>query len=281
MRQLKHPGPVAEIRRDVVKTSLHPVEGMLHPGETFMGGVARVFSEAGLSGGFVSIKGGACNPFRYVLPAFSPDEEHAAWYSETHAPEAGGRFVAGTAIVGKRDGASFLHCHGVWDTGEGTPRMGHVLPFDSIVSEAVSVRGYGSPSALFSSIPDPETNFTLFSATGESSKGNGILLRVRPNEDVVTAIEEVCTKAGIERARIYGIGSINEPVFEDGRQVPCIATEIDIENGTIESTPSGLRACIDAAVVDTDGVIYHGRLTRGDNPVGVTFELVIIADRES
>ncbi|MCQ1807186.1 hypothetical protein NOK06_12445 [Neorhizobium galegae] len=95
------------------------------------------------------------------------------------------------------------------------------------------------------------------------------------------AIEDVCREHGIESARIYGIGSINEPVFEDGRRVVCLATEIAIENGLLENTPDGLRASIDAAVVDTDGVIYHGRLAHGDNPVGVTFELVIIENRES
>ncbi|MEQ1404560.1 DUF296 domain-containing protein [Neorhizobium sp. Rsf11] len=159
--------------------------------------------------------------------------------------------------------------------------MGHVLPFDSVVSRPIPVRGYGSATATFDSVSDPETNFTLFSAKGESGAGNGILLRVRPNEDVGMAIEEVCREHGIESAHIYGIGSINEPVFEDGHRVACIATEIAIENGSLENTADGLRASVDAAVVDTEGVIYHGRLARGDNPVGVTFELVIIEKRGS
>lgn len=280
MRQIRHPGPVVEVRREVVRTVLKPVEGELQPGETFMDGIARVFAEAGCHCGYVTIEGGACDPFRYVLPALSPDEEHAAWYSETHAPEAGGRFVAATAMVGERDGAPFLHCHGIWDTGEGKPRMGHVLPFDSVVSRPIWVKGHGSAVAAFSSIPDPETNFTLFSAKGDSLSGNGVLLRVRPNEDIVTAIEDACAEAGIESGSIHGIGSIYEPIFEDGRRVNCLATEIDIENGVLERTAEGLRARLDVAIVDTDGVIYRGRLARGDNPVGVTFELVIIGNRE-
>ncbi|WP_245571324.1 PCC domain-containing protein [Neorhizobium alkalisoli] len=156
--------------------------------------------------------------------------------------------------------------------------MGHVLPFDSVVSEPITVKGYGSATATFDSIPDPETNFTLFSAKGESDSGSGILLRIRPNEDVAAAIEDVCRRHGIESGRIFGIGSINEPVFEDGRRVACLATEIAIENAALEQTAEGLRATLDASVVDTDGVIYHGRLARGDNPVGVTFELVIVGN---
>ncbi|MBW6424077.1 AMP-binding protein [Rhizobium sp. XQZ8] len=276
MRQLVHPGAIVPVRHEAVRTELKPVDGVLQKGEVFLAGMARVFAEAGCRGGFVNIEGGACDPFRYVLPAFSPDNDHAAWYSATFAPDAGGRFQAATAIFGERDGAPFLHCHGIWDTGEGALRMGHVLPFDSIVSEPIRVSGYGSKTATFDSIPDPETNFTLFSAKGESEPGNGILLRIRPNEDVAAVIEAVCGDLGIQHARIFGIGSINEPVFEDGRRVVCLATEIVIENGVVEKTADGLRATLDAAVVDTDGAIYHGRLVRGDNPVGVTFELVIV-----
>ncbi|WP_245505150.1 MULTISPECIES: DUF296 domain-containing protein [unclassified Neorhizobium] len=105
-----------------------------------------------------------------------------------------------------------------------------------------------------------------------------MLLRVRPNEDIATVIEDVCHQHGIESGRIFGIGSINEPVFEDGRRVACLATEIAVETGLLEQTAEGPRATLDAAVVDTDGVIYQGRLARGDNPVGVTFELVIVGN---
>lgn len=276
-RQIVHPGPVAEVRREVAPTQLVPIAGVLKPGETFIAGVARVFSEAGCHGGFLTVEGGACDPFRYVLPAFSPDQEHAAWYSDTFAPAAGGRFIKATAIVGERDGAPFLHCHGIWDTGEGIPRMGHVLPLDSIVSEPIKVRGYGSTDATFVSIPDPETNFTLFSVMGEGRSGSGVLLRIRPNEDVCTAVEETCSEHGIETAQVYGIGSIFEPSFEDGRRIPCLATEIAIENGRVEQVAGGPKATIDTAVVDVEGKTYHGRLKRGDNPVGVTFELVIVA----
>ncbi len=278
LRQLKHPGPVAPIRYEAVRTELTPVEGELRPGEVFLAGVARVFAEAGCKGGFVNIQGGTCDPFRYVLPAFSPDKDHAAWYSATFAPAAGGRFEKATAIFGERDRAPFLHCHGIWDTGEGRLRMGHVLPFDSVVSEPIAVKGWGSATATFVSIPDPETNFTLFSAKGEGNSGSGILLRIRPNEDVATVIEDVSRRYGIGSGRVFGIGSINEPVFEDGRRVTCLATEIAIENAVLEQTAEGLRARLDAAVVDIDGVIYHGLLARGDNPVGVTFELVIVGN---
>lgn len=272
---LAHPGPRHPVRREVVQTPLTPVGGQLQPGETVMAGVARIFAEAGCRAGVVTLDGGTCAPFHYVLPALSHDHEHAAWYSSTLAPEAGARFVAATATFGERDGAVFLHCHGLWDVGEGRPRMGHVLPFDSIVVEPVTVRGHGSLSAIWQSVLDIETNFTLFSAQGDGCRGDGVYLRLRPDEDVCTAVEQTCVEFGIEKARIHGLGSIYMPVFEDGRQVRCIATEVAIQEGVVVAGPHGVRALVDAAVVDVDGEVYTGRLKKGQNPVGVTFELLV------
>jgi acyl-CoA synthetase (AMP-forming)/AMP-acid ligase II/predicted DNA-binding protein with PD1-like motif len=272
---LAHPGPRNPHRREVVETPLLPIAGQLQPGETFMAGVARVFSEAGCRAGVLCVDGGSCAPFHYVLPALSHDREHAAWYSAAFVPEAGARFISATATFGERDGAAFLHCHGIWDVGAAQPRMGHVLPFDSIVADPVPVRGHGSASPVWQSVLDIETNFTLFSAQGEGCRGNGVCLRLRPDEDVCTAIEQVCAELGIENARIYGLGSIYMPIFDDGRQVRCVATEVVIEEGLLQAGQHGVRALINSAVVDVDGEVYRGRLEKGQNPVGVTFELLV------
>jgi fatty-acyl-CoA synthase len=279
-RHIKHPGPIAPDRWQAAPARLLPIAGTLRPGETFLDGLTRIMAEAGCGGGVLNVEGGACDPFRYVLPGLSPDAEHAAWYSETFAPEQGGRFQSGTVIVGERDGAPFVHCHGIWDTGEKALRMGHVLPSESVVSEAVTVSGYGAADATFASVFDPETNFTLFSATGESRDGNGLLLRIRPNEDVASVIEAACARHGIDRARVFGIGSIFRPMLADGTRIDCIATEIVIEGGTVVPAGEVLEASIDAAIVDIDGAISRGRLVRGENPVGVTFELVVVRQEE-
>ncbi|WP_368669565.1 DUF296 domain-containing protein [Agrobacterium sp. a22-2] len=243
-----------------------------------MAAVARMFAEAGCVGGVLSLQGGSCSPYRYVLPALASDKDHAAWYSDTFAPKNGASIIKATAIVGRRDGAPFLHCHGLWDTGEDGVRMGHMLPFDCVIEQPIAVTGFGSTTALFEGLPDPETNFTLFSVQGDPVEGGGLFLRVRPNEDICTTIETACRHHAIKEARIFGIGSIYEPVFENGSRIPCIATEIEIESGLVETTGNGPRATLDVAVVDVDGAIFHGRLKHGDNPVGVTFELLIVGN---
>ncbi|KQT54525.1 hypothetical protein ASG43_02725 [Aureimonas sp. Leaf454] len=282
LRRLAHPGPEAVTRIEAVETDLVAVEGHLPAGTSVMEAVAAFFSERGLAGGVLRLSGGACDPYRYVLPALSTDGEHAAWYSATIAPAGGARLIEGTAIVGRRDGVPFLHCHGTWEA-DGTVRMGHMLPLDSVLTEPVAVSGHASRTALFDATPDAETAFTLFSPLGLTAAApsrpvdrRGLFLRLRPHEDVAGAIAAACRRHGVGAAEIHGIGSINEVVFEDGRRVSCLATEIAIEHGVVASGPDGPVATLDVAVVDIDGAIHRGRLRPGDNPVGVTFELVLV-----
>ena len=118
-----HPGPRAAERLRAVRARLAPVSGVLRAGETVMAGVARVFAEAGCRGGMVFLDDVSCAPLRYVLPALSSDGVHAAWYSGTHALE-NALILRATASVGTRDGAAFLHCHGLWQAGRAPVAMG-------------------------------------------------------------------------------------------------------------------------------------------------------------
>jgi predicted DNA-binding protein with PD1-like motif len=273
--RLAHPGPRDPDRRQAVPATLVPLAGTLAAGRPVMAEVARLFSEAGCDGGILHLDGLVCDPFRYVLPAYATDAAHAAWYSATHAPA--GRVTVGpsTTAVGWRDGAAFLHCHGQWSGAFGTA-MGHLLPLESIIAEETAVRGIGATDAWFDAVPDLETNFTLFrpagDADGRDGKGeNGLLARLRPDEDVCEALVKLCADARFARARVHGLGSIVEPRFADGRHVPCAATEVRIDAAAVAD---GI-ATLDVSLVDVDGGIHAGRLAPGLNPVGVTFELLL------
>ncbi len=268
--RLAHPGPRDADRRQAIGATLVPLAGRLSAGRTVMAEVARLFSEADCAGGILHLDGLVCEPFRYVLPAYATDAAHAAWYSATHAPAGPVTIDASTATVGWRDGAAFLHCHGRWSGGFGTA-MGHVLPFETIIAADTDVRGIGSPDTWFDAVPDLETNFTLFTPAGESDGTGGLLARLRPDEDVCTALVALCADNRIHRARVHGLGSIADPRFADGRHVPCRATEVRIDAATVEAG----TATVDVSLVDVDGAIHSGRLAPGLNPVGVTFELLI------
>lgn len=265
-----HPGPKAAERAVAVRTSLHPVTGLLRRGESVMQAVGDLFASHGCKGGVLYFDGVPCDPIRFVLPAPATDGLHAAWYSATHAPEGPWVMTSGTASVGWRDGAPFLHCHGLWQPEDGPGTMGHLLPHETRLAADVRVHGLGSRDAWFEGLPDPETAFTLFTPAG-GGPGGALVARILPGEDVVTAIETLAAAHGIVAARLHGVGSIDHVTFAEGHRMECLATELRFSDAWLR----GGQAEIDIEVVDIDANIMRGRLTRGANPVGVTLELII------
>ncbi|WP_323034566.1 PCC domain-containing protein [Pararhodobacter sp.] len=273
---IRHPGPAATDRIQILRTGLVPLEGTLKVGEDLTSGLHRIFADAGCRGGVAMLKGGACAPFQFVGPSFPTDDTHAAWYSETRIPEAGARIVGATAIIGWRDGEAFVHCHGHWQTQDHLPSMGHVLTSECRVAEPIAISGFGSPTAWFESLPDAETNFTLYTPAGsahaDESLGAGMLLRIRPHQDLCHAIETACREQGITQARIFGLGSVISPDFEDAPRITCPITEIVLEQGVLVDG----MAHIHMRAVDVHGTMRSGKIRRGGNPVCVTAELLVL-----
>ncbi|MCE7029086.1 PCC domain-containing protein [Jiella avicenniae] len=285
MRTIRHPGPAAATRHAKAWGEAVALDFVVEPGEAMEAGLGRGVAEAGCDAAYVSLAGAKLMPFRYVMPAGSPRPSHAAWYSETFAPQGVVTVEEAGAIVGRRDGAPFVHCHGAWRPAGGALAMGHMLPPDSFAAEPVRVTGIGLRGAAFESREDPETNFRLFAAEPLKRKPNnaarpasdapqGLALTLRPNQDVCLAIEAVCRDEGITRARIHGIGSLNEARFEEGPPMNSYASELLIRDGRLDDG----RVRLDVAVVAMDGTIFEGVLVRGDNPVCVTFELVVVPE---
>jgi predicted DNA-binding protein with PD1-like motif len=146
------------------------------------------------------------------------------------------------------------------------------------------VEAFGIDGAAFTAEPDPETNFKLFgpvasAASGAETTRRAFALRLRPNQDFAGALEAFCREREIARAKIHGgVGSTIGARFSDGRIVEPFATEVVVNSGTIALGTSGaLQAELGVALVDYTGGLAEGRLTRGDNPVLMTMELVVEA----
>ena len=230
----------------------------------------------------MTFQGGRCEPFRYVMPAASADPRYAAWYSETYEPAGPVDVTRACAIVGIRDGKTFLHCHGLWDTADG-PRAGHMLaPFTS-VAEPIEVTGIGFTDATFEAMPDAETNFTSSSrfrprGTAMEPRSPGCCSRrCAPTRISILPSRRSAGGRAWLLANVYGIGSLNGVRFADGRKVDSYATEVLIRSGRVSSIDGRPQSKLVIDVVDMDGGIHSGELLRGDNPVCVTFELVIEA----
>ena len=187
--------------------------------------------------------------------------------------------------LGRRDGAPFFHCHGLWTEADGRAGGGHILPEETVVAEPFAVEAFGIDGAVFTAEPDPETNFKLFGpvAVGASQArkrpaapsrcgcGRTRILPARSRRSAVSAgsrVQDFMAASAPRSARALPTASIVEP----------FATELMVKSGMIALGASGaLEAELEVVLVDYTGGLAEGRLVRGDNPVLMTMELVLEA----
>ena len=232
--------------------------------------------EAGWRGGTLSFTGGAFNSFRYVMPGPPDDASHVAYFSAPRTPAGTTRIEQANATFGWHDDEPFLHCHAAWTEADGARRGGHILTAESIVTEPATVHAWGFTEIEIATALDPETNFTLFQPSGLSvDPAPAVVARVRPNQDIIGAVEAIARAHRMPDATIRGsLGSLIGACFTDGTIVPDDATEVLVRSGRV----SGGRAELDLLVVDAAGHVHDGWLERGANPVCITFDLVLTRD---
>lgn len=281
MRRIEQPGPAMEPRVQWAECHGLRFRATLQPGLTLLEAVRRSFAAAGFVSGVVKVDGLALQPFVYVMPALATTTDHAAFYSDVFKPSGVARLDIGAMTFGERDGAPFFHCHALWKEGDGKLCGGHIMPDETMVAEEITLDAVGIDGARFGAQLDDETHFKLFvpqpdRSLGATRHGRFFAIRVRPNIDLFGALEQFCAEHGVARATIHGgVGSTIGARFEDGRTMDNFATEVAITQGTI--TADGAGSVIDVALVDYTGAMASGRLKRGDNPVLMTFELVLEA----
>jgi predicted DNA-binding protein with PD1-like motif len=272
MRHLVQPGPIHPVRIDSICGAAVPLRFTLRKGLTLTEALTGPLIAAGFQSATLTLKGGAFNPFSYVMPGPADNETHVAYFTAPRAPEGTTRIEQANATFGWADDKPFLHCHAAWIEPDGARRGGHILPHESIVSEEAEVEAWGFHTIRVATAPDAETNFTLFQPGGVSAPGSAAFARVKPNEDIVTALETIAAAHGMPNALVRGsLGSLIGACFTDGRTVPDHATEVLVRKGVV----SGGLAALDLLVVDMAGQVHEGMLARGENPVCITFDLVL------
>ncbi|MBD3848036.1 DUF296 domain-containing protein [Bosea sp. SSUT16] len=282
MRRVEQPGTGTPERIQWVECGGRAFSLTLPAGVPLLEAVRSGFAAEGFTSGVVKLDGLKLAPFAYVMPALSKTPEHAAFYSETFRLEGGARIEVGAMTFGQRDGAPFFHAHALWVEGDGKRSGGHILPDETTVAETITLQAVGLDGAAFTAEPDGETHFKLFgpvaAAAGGAGDGRFFALRVKPNVDFCGALETFCAERGVREAAIHGgVGSTIGARLTDGGVVENFATEVAITDGRIAPGVGGFEAAIDVALVDYSGALASGRLVRGDNPVLMTFELVLEA----
>ncbi|WP_293800595.1 DUF296 domain-containing protein [uncultured Bosea sp.] len=282
MRRIEQPGTGTPERIQWAACGGRAFSLTLPAGVPLLEAVRSGFEAEGFTSGVVKLDGLKLSPFAYVMPALSKTPEHAAFYSDTYRPEGGARIEVGAMTLGQRDGAPFFHAHALWAERDGKRSGGHILPDETTVAETITVEAVGLDGAVFAAEPDSETHFKLFgpavAVPGGAGGGRFFALRVKPNVDFCGALEAFCAEQDIREAVIHGgVGSTIGARFVDGGGVENFATEVVITEGRVAPGVDGFEAAIDVALVDYSGALASGRLVRGDNPVLMTFELVLEA----
>ena len=272
MRRLVQPGPVQPVRIDSIGGDLTPLRFILRAGLTLTEALTGPLVEAGFQSATLVVKGGALNPFRYVMPGPADDASHVAYFTAPRAPEGVTRIEQANATFGWMDEKPFLHCHAAWMEPDGSRRGGHILPGDSVVCEETCVEAWGFRDIRVATAPDLETNFTLFQPSGTSAPGNAVFARVKPNEDITEALACIAASYGMRDAVVRGsLGSLIGACFTGDSVVHDHATEVLVRHGTVRDGKAELHVL----VVDMAGHVHDGVLTRGQNPVCITFDLVL------
>ncbi len=281
-RQIKQPGPASPERIVAVEGRGRAITLTLEAGRLLVETLAEGFMAQGFAGGTVDMAGVVLSPCAYVMPALSKTGENAAFYSDIFRPAHAVTIDQGQMSLGRRDGQAFFHCHALWQEQDGLTHGGHLMPDETRVAHAITVQAYGVDGAIFEANPDPETNFKLFGPVSEPDHGSLAMqrcfaLRLRPNQDFHAALEGFCRDHAISNALVYGgVGSTIEARFDDGRSIRNFATEVFINHGKVApDATGGLVAHLDVGLVDYQGQTATGLLLRGDNPVLMTFELVL------
>lgn len=117
-------------------------------------------------------------------------------------------------------------------------------------------------------------------ATFEAGRlGRIAVVRLRPNEDLVTALETACREHGISHALVRSaVGSLVDAVLEAGDrtiEVPGPGIEILTLSGEVRSDAGHPGADLRGTIADGKAQVYGGRFRRGANPICITLELVL------
>ena len=288
IRNVDHPGPVCAERMDLVRCEGRNIEVTLKPGIALEDAVALALSDMAIDSAWLEIADARVSHLTYVIPAHAPDREQVAWYSDVQSFEAG-RIDSMGMIVGTYYEASFLHGHGTWTPDKAQQAMGHILAPQTILAEPVLARGFGLCGACFDRRLDSETCFELFHVDEKNNDhddrnhmevdqaaattGEFAALRLRPNQDFSIALDQACVKLNWRSARVHGLGSLNGATFDDGRELASLPTEFLVTDAVAGT--GGVKPQIIIVGVKGAEAILTGRLSRGENAVLVTAELVL------
>jgi predicted DNA-binding protein with PD1-like motif len=262
--------------------------GNLRRGLSILDALWRPLESVGRAAGKAEIAGGTCDRLRYVIPARCTDGSRVATFSDPIEADAPVTVVLASATLGLREGRQWMHCHALWVDAAGIVRAGHLLPETTIgAPEPWSVVDAVSGVRLVSET-DVESGLPVFEHHGEGvglmarehSDRQLLLARIKPNEDVVQAVEKLCLSEGLTSCLVRAsVGSLVGAQLRVGERIVAVAgpaVEVVALVGRVSTDVRGVpTARLTATLVDEAGQVYGGELVSGANLVAITYELCL------
>ncbi|WP_169914617.1 PCC domain-containing protein [Rhodococcoides yunnanense] len=286
------PGPRHPDRRHTILTDTSSVNTTLEPNIRLIDALEAVADRHGASSAQFELMGGTLDRISYCFPACGAGENPIS-YSETHESDVPAQLLTASVTFGYRHGERFMHCHAAWIDASGALRAGHLWLESRLGPVPVYAVLHTLSGIDMISDDDPETRMPAFTPTASSpavetdgDRARAVIGRILPGEDIVEAAEEICRAHGFSRALVRaGVGSLVGGCLrraDSDKLVDGPATEIVTIQGSMASDANGaVHGDLSAILVDLRGDVHAGLLIRGRNPVAVTFELLVIEDREA
>lgn len=277
---LVHPGIAHQARLVSVPTGTVVERVSLAPGRRLVDALDEELDRLGLDSAQVELLGGPMRRVSYCFPALSTDGSTAAWYSETHEADVPAELVGGSATLGRREGARFMHAHAGWFDAFGQLRGGHLWPDTVVGATPVEAVVHAFDRAAMTSGTDEETRMPVFTPSSlehrdtPGRRRRAVMSRVRPGVEVHDAVRQVMATAGFTRASVRGsLGSLvgatlvraDGIVTSDGP-----ATEVSLAGHVSDGD-----AHLTAIVIDRHGTVVMGEVAEVGNLVAITFELLV------
>ncbi|KID29583.1 PCC domain-containing protein [Prauserella rugosa] len=273
---LHHPGRPAAERIVSVPTDVTVLRTELPPGERVAEALWRLTEGVGAAAASVELAHGSFGTLRYVHPAIGT--ERPAYFSETVEPEGPCFVLTGSATVGRRDGAGFAHVHATWLDERGRLRGGHLLPDTTVgtVPIEATLRVLSDVDLVSETCAETEMPaFTPYRRT-PATRIRAVSSRIRPGEDLCTAVATVARRAGFDSALVRAsLGSLVGARLRSGAGEPVEVDWPASEVTSLTGTVRGEDVALVASMVDRHGEVFSGVILPGENPVAVTFELYL------
>ncbi|MBM2614698.1 DUF296 domain-containing protein [Actinoplanes sp. LDG1-06] len=279
---LVHPGPALPTRSISVPTRSTPVTLLLTPGETLVSAVSAAAARLGVEAAQVELLGGTLGEVAYCVPAECPDGSTAAWYSATRHARGPVNVIGGSATLGQRDGAVFMHTHAAWMDAAGVLQAGHLWPETTVGPVPVHAVIHPLPGVRSISATDTETHmpvFTPYAMGFAPAEGTRVVFsRVLPGENLRVAADRICAEAGFARASVRAsLGSLVGPVFAEAGGTVLAGPCAEVMSLYGEAGPAvDPEAPMHALAVDRTGRLHGGVIDPARSPVAITAELLII-----